>query len=76
MSKIQLVEGQITPSDSLVIELIESIDTSPAVLLRWPGGPFFTQPHRLPAVANQIMAIRPPLSPGWRQWKGITEKLT
>ena len=57
MSKILLAEGQITPSDSLVIELIESIDTPPAVLLRWPGGPFFTQPHRLPAVANQIMAI-------------------
>ena len=57
MSKILLAEGQITPTDRLVIELVESIETAPLVLLRWPAAPSVVDPLRFPAVANAIMAI-------------------
>jgi len=57
MSKILLAEGQITGGDTLSIELVVAVETPPTVLLRWPGEPSVTQPHRFPAVANQVMAI-------------------
>ena len=57
MSKILLAEGQITPSDRLVIELVEALETPPVVLLRWPAAPSVADPLRFPAVANAIMAI-------------------
>jgi hypothetical protein len=37
MSKILLAEGLITPTDRLVIELVESIETALVILLRWPA---------------------------------------
>jgi hypothetical protein len=55
--KTILSEGQITPSDRLVIELIESIETPPVVLLHWPAAPSVADPLRFPAVANAIMTI-------------------
>jgi hypothetical protein len=57
MSTITLASGQVTPADTLMIELVTASETPPAVLLRWPGEPSVAQPHRLPAVANQVMAI-------------------
>jgi len=53
MSKILLAEGQITPTDRLVIQLVESIE-NPA---RGAAAPSVADPLRFPAVANAIMAI-------------------
>jgi hypothetical protein len=58
MSKTtMLASGQITVADKFTIELVESIETLPVVLLRWPGQPSVIQPHRFPAVADQVRAI-------------------
>jgi hypothetical protein len=57
MSKILLAEGRITPSDRLLIELVEALETPPAILLHWPAAPSVADPLRFPAVANAIMAI-------------------
>jgi hypothetical protein len=57
MSKILLAEGQLTPSDRLVIELVEALETPPVVLLRWPAAPSVADPLRFPVVANAIMTV-------------------
>jgi hypothetical protein len=57
MSTITLASGQVSTADTLIIELVTAAETPPAVLLRWPGEPSVTQPHRFPVVANQVMAI-------------------
>jgi hypothetical protein len=57
MSKILLAESRITPSDRLVIELVEALETPPAILLHWPAAPSIADPPEVPAVANAIMII-------------------
>ncbi len=57
MSTILLAEGQIAPSDRLAIELVEALETPPAILLRWPTQPSLCDPAKLAAVANRVMAI-------------------
>ena len=51
MTKVTLLAaGQITPADTLTIDLVEATETPPAVLLRWPGQPSVADPFRFPAV--------------------------
>ena len=57
MSKILLAEGQITGADTLSIELVEAVETPPAVLLHWPAAASITDPTRLPVTANAIMQV-------------------
>jgi hypothetical protein len=57
MSKILLAEGQITGGDTLSVELVEAVETPPAVLLHWPRQPSAADPLRFPAVANAVMSI-------------------
>jgi hypothetical protein len=52
-----LASGRVTPSDRLVIELVEALETPPAILLHWPEAPSVADPLRFPTVANAIMTI-------------------
>jgi hypothetical protein len=46
-----------TPSDSLVIELVESLETPPVILLRRPAQPSVADPLRFFVTANAIMSV-------------------
>ena len=58
MSTINLASGQITPSDRLSIELIETSGTS-AVIIRWPDKPTVCTPaayDNVAATATRFLA--------------------
>jgi len=52
-----LATGRITGAEIITIQLVEPSDSPPVVFLRWPGQPSVTNPLRLPAVANAVMAV-------------------
>jgi len=52
-----LATGRISASDIITVTLIQP-DGSPAIILvRWPGQPSVTDPHKLQSVANSVMAV-------------------
>ena len=52
-----LATGRITGAEIITITHVEWSDSPPVVMIRWPGQPSLTDPNRLPAVANELMAI-------------------
>jgi hypothetical protein len=52
-----LATGRITGAEIITITQVEWSDSPPVVMIRWPGQPSLTDPNRLPAVANELMAI-------------------
>ncbi len=58
MSKITpLADAQLTPSDTLKIELVET-DTTPAVVIvTWPAKPTVCHPRRFPEIAAVIVRL-------------------
>lgn len=52
-----LATGRITGAEIITITQVEWSDSSPVVMIRWPGQPSLTDPNRLPAVASEVMAI-------------------
>ena len=52
-----LATGRITGAEIITITYVEWSDSPPVVMIRWPGQPSLTDPNRLPAVANELMAI-------------------
>lgn len=58
MSKItELGTGQITATDQIMIELVESDETPPVIIIRWPAKPSILHPRRFPSAANIAAAI-------------------
>jgi hypothetical protein len=52
-----LATGRITGAEIITITYVEWSDSPPVVMIRWPGQPSLTDPNRLRAVANELMAI-------------------
>jgi hypothetical protein len=52
-----LATGRISAADIITITYVEPGDSPPAIFVRWPGQPSITDRHRLPSLANQVMAI-------------------
>ena len=51
-----LASGPLNASDVLAVELHQSIEAPPAVLV-WPGAPSVCDPRRFPAAALAVIAI-------------------
>ena len=52
-----LASGPINAADELVIVLVETEETPPAVLVHWPAAPSVATPVRFPAVAVAAIAV-------------------
>ena len=52
-----LAEGQITPSNAVVVELVEADETPAAVIIRWPAKPTVLHPRRFPDTATVIARL-------------------
>jgi hypothetical protein len=58
MSKVtELASSQITPSDTLAVELVEADETPAAVIIRWPVKPSVIHPRRFPDTAATIARL-------------------
>jgi hypothetical protein len=58
MSKITvLAEGQITPSDAIVVVLVEPADMPNSVVIHWPAKPTVCTPAQLDAVVAAAMRL-------------------
>ena len=52
-----LAEGQITPSDAIIVELVEADETPAVIIVRWPAKPTVFHPRRFPAGADAAARI-------------------
>ena len=52
-----LATARVSAADIITISLVEPSDAPAAVFVRWPGQPSVTDPYRLPALANAVMAV-------------------
>jgi hypothetical protein len=58
MSKItELASCQITTVDSVTVELVESDETIPVVIIRWPAKPSVLHPRRFPSAADAVARV-------------------
>jgi hypothetical protein len=58
MSKVtELASSQITPSDTLAVELVEADETPAVVIIRWPVKPSVVHPRRFPDTAATIARL-------------------
>jgi hypothetical protein len=58
MSKITvLAESQITPSDTIVVVLVEPADMPNSTVIHWPSKPTVSDPQRFPEVAAAIVRL-------------------
>jgi hypothetical protein len=58
MSKItELASSQITPSDTLAIELVEADETPTVVIIRWPVKATVCHPRRFPDTAATLARL-------------------
>jgi hypothetical protein len=58
MSKITvLAEGQITPSDAIVVVLVEPADMPNSIVIHWPIAPTITAPARYNGIASTTMRL-------------------
>jgi hypothetical protein len=58
MSKITvLAEGQITPSDAIVVVLVEPADMPNSIVIHWPNKATVSDPQRFPEVAAAIVRL-------------------
>jgi len=56
-TRTSLASGQITAADHLTVELVQALETPPAILISWPDAPSVTDPRRLAEVADAAAAI-------------------
>ena len=56
-----LAEGQITPSNAVVVELVEADETPAAVIIRWPAKPTVLHPRRFltPRLSSRACSPKP-----------------
>jgi hypothetical protein len=52
-----LASGQITPADALRVELQESADFPPSIMIIWPLAPSVVDPRRFGATANAVARL-------------------
>jgi hypothetical protein len=52
-----LASGPSTAADELVVVLVETEETPPAVLMHWPAAPSVAAPPRFPAAALAVIAV-------------------
>ena len=58
MSKItELASGQITTTESVVVELVEADQTPAVVIVPWPFKPSVMHPHRFPSAADPAARV-------------------
>jgi hypothetical protein len=58
MSQItELASGQITATDHLSIELVETATTPAVVIVTWPAKPSVLHPYRFPSAAENAARI-------------------
>jgi hypothetical protein len=58
MSKVtELASSQITPSNTLAVELVEADETPAVVIIRWPVKPSVVHPRRFPDTAATIARL-------------------
>jgi hypothetical protein len=58
MSKVtELASSQITPSDTLAVELVEADETPAVVIVRWPLKATVCHPRRFPDTAATIARL-------------------
>jgi hypothetical protein len=53
----ELGSGAITAVDTITIELVESEETPPVIIIRWPVKPTVLHPRRFPYAANTAAAL-------------------
>jgi hypothetical protein len=52
-----LAGGQVTTSDQLTVELIESLEVPPSIVFRWPAQPTVTDLTQFAATANLVARL-------------------
>ena len=52
-----LASGQITPTDTLLVELREAEEFPASILITWPQAPSVIDPRRFGATANTVARI-------------------
>jgi hypothetical protein len=52
-----LASGQITPTDTLLVELREPDELPASILITWPQAPSVVDPHRFGATANAFARL-------------------
>jgi hypothetical protein len=52
-----LAAGQITTSDELRVELVQSLELSPSIVIRWPAQPTMTDLTQFSAAANSVARL-------------------
>jgi hypothetical protein len=53
----QLASSQITPTDSITVELVEADETPAAIIVRWPAKPTVCHPRRFPDTAAHLARL-------------------
>jgi hypothetical protein len=48
----ELATGQLTPTEAVTVELVETDETPAVVIVRWPSKPTVVHPHRFPTAAD------------------------
>ena len=58
MSKITvLADGQITPSDTIVVVLVEPADLPNSIVVHWPAAPTVCDPGAFPDAASAVVKL-------------------
>jgi hypothetical protein len=52
-----LASASITPSDAIVVELVEADETPAVVIVKWPAKPTVIHPRRFPDTAALIAKL-------------------
>jgi hypothetical protein len=55
--RVTIAEGDITRTDRLVIELVDTGDTPQVISVRWPDHPTAMQPRRYADFASAVMRL-------------------
>jgi hypothetical protein len=77
MKTITLASGAINGADEISIELIETLDTPPMVLLVWPLAASVTDPNKFAATCNSIMRIlAAAVARGWPRSGLMSDEVT
>jgi hypothetical protein len=58
VSKVtELASGQISSTETIIVELIEANETPAVVIVRWPSKPSVFHPRRFPDVAAMVARL-------------------
>ena len=58
MSKVtELASGQISSTETIIVELIEANETPAVVIVRWPSKPSVFHPRRFPDAAAMVARL-------------------